>query len=87
MRCACCDVLLTDFEATRKDKRNGRYLDLCNSCFVADPLVVPVVERADLFSSEDLRESGHSDHGSDVFIPYEDDVYVDDFNPEDRNNE
>jgi hypothetical protein len=32
MRCSACDTLLNDRESCRKDM-NGRYVDLCNSCF------------------------------------------------------
>lgn len=82
MRCACCDVLLTDFEATRRDKLSGRYPDLCGRCFSAD-VSTKVVERWDLFSSEDIRdtEDSGSGDGLDLFVPYVDDEPVDDFNP------
>jgi len=33
MRCCACDRLLNDFEATRKSKTTGDYLDLCNKCY------------------------------------------------------
>ena len=33
MRCKACDVLLTEYEATRKSAMSGEYLDLCNGCF------------------------------------------------------
>lgn len=32
MRCISCDEALSDYEATRKHKVTGKYLDLCNSC-------------------------------------------------------
>jgi hypothetical protein len=35
MHCLACDVLLSDQEAVRKDKR-GTFLDLCNNC-TSDP--------------------------------------------------
>ena len=47
MRCYSCDCLLSDFEATRKSKTTGEYLDLCNSCFS---------EVADVFISEEERK-------------------------------
>ena len=33
MRCTCCNRLLNDFEATRKSKVTGEYLDMCNKCY------------------------------------------------------
>lgn len=33
MRCSCCNRLLNDFEATRKSKVTGEYLDMCNKCY------------------------------------------------------
>ena len=32
MRCKACDALLTDYEATRKDK-DGNFIDLCGQCY------------------------------------------------------
>lgn len=32
MRCAACDVALTDFESTIKCVNSGRFLDLCGKC-------------------------------------------------------
>lgn len=32
MRCKACNVILTDYEATRKDK-TGEYIDLCGQCY------------------------------------------------------
>lgn len=33
MRCAACDRLLEDFETSRKSDVDGKYEDLCNSCY------------------------------------------------------
>ena len=32
MRCRSCDVILADYELTRKDKDTGEFLDLCSNC-------------------------------------------------------
>ena len=32
MHCIHCDILLTDKEATRKNKKTGLYLDMCAEC-------------------------------------------------------
>jgi hypothetical protein len=31
MRCKICDVILSDYECTKKDS-NGEYLDTCGQC-------------------------------------------------------
>lgn len=48
MRCSCCDVILSDFEATRKNRETGEYLDMCNKCasFVTD--TIQTIDRGDL---------------------------------------
>lgn len=50
MRCYSCNVILSDFEATRKylDKS---YVDLCNKCWHNSQMYMdhtPVLERGDL---------------------------------------
>lgn len=49
MRCQQCDDLLTDFEATRKDLRDGSYVDLCDLCYSFVEGMFPVKERFDLW--------------------------------------
>lgn len=74
---------LTDFEATRKDKLSGDYLDLCNSCFAPISTGMVVAERWDLFTETDIRESENAgrdnEFADEQLVPYEDDAYVDDF--------
>lgn len=58
MRCLACNVVLTDFEATRKYE-TGSFIDLCNHCFhsgVSENLIY--IEREDLRNSneETLKE-------------------------------
>ena len=48
MRCNCCNKILTDYEATRKFKSTGDYVDMCNQCFSHIEEDVVVVERDDL---------------------------------------
>jgi len=52
MRCTCCNVVLNDFESTRKNKATGEYLDTCNKCasFVED--AIETIDRSDLSESE-----------------------------------
>ena len=51
MRCSCCDAELNDYEATRKSKTTGQFLDMCDNCFteVADDFI-------DIEVNEELRE-------------------------------
>lgn len=53
MHCVQCDKELSDFEATRKDLRDGSYLDLCNTCYRYVIGLFPVSERYDLWEAED----------------------------------
>ena len=50
MRCSCCNVLLTPFEATIRKVSDNSFLDMCESCFsyIADEVKV--------LTREDLRE-------------------------------
>lgn len=52
MRCSCCDRLLNDFEATRKSKSTGEYLDTCNKCMSLIVEDVRVTERGDFDPNE-----------------------------------
>ncbi len=56
MKCRACDVILTDFESTRKYE-TGDYIDLCNHCFFSgvNEDILPV-EREDLRTDEELKE-------------------------------
>ena len=64
MRCTCCNVILTPFEATIKKVADNSFLDMCESCFRYISDEVKVLTR------EDLR----SEVGTDVanYIDYED---------------
>ena len=56
MRCRCCDVVLSDFEATRKSAKTGEYIDLCNYCFHNVEQDVESVVREDLRDEESFDE-------------------------------
>lgn len=53
MRCLACNAQLNDFEATRKSKVTGKFVDLCNSCYVSIREDLQVVERYDLMDMQD----------------------------------
>ena len=49
MRCCCCDVRLTDYEATLRSAATGNFLDMCSKCVrIAD---IPTESRPDLEGS------------------------------------
>jgi hypothetical protein len=69
MRCASCDSILSDFEATRKGAFSGQYLDMCNSCFATINDQVYAIERTDLEHDSDsfdqeLDDSLDNEHDS-----------------------
>ncbi len=61
-RCRACDVILTDYEMTRKSSVTGEYVDLCNKCFSYIRHDVNSKERLDLKDiSDDCEESCDED--------------------------
>lgn len=59
MHCRSCDVILSDFEATRKSVVTQEYYELCNECFNSIKREVLYRERIDLMrGSDDLPFSG-----------------------------
>lgn len=61
MHCRCCDRLLSEFEATRKNAHTMEYLDLCKVCFEDVKGLFPVIERKDLITESDLDLDGDDD--------------------------
>jgi hypothetical protein len=57
MRCECCNVLLTDSEATAKfaepdGRKATRYVSMCNKCKEFLPKEIRILTRADLEEDE-----------------------------------
>lgn len=52
MKCNCCDKILSDYEATRKDT-HGEYLDLCTQCYY------PIRKDVELSNNFDLHIQEH----------------------------
>lgn len=50
MRCSACNEPLSDFEATRKNKKTKQFLDLCGEC--ATFLPVSSIDEIDLLRME-----------------------------------
>jgi len=58
MKCIACDVILSDFESTRKEVKYGTFLDMCNRCLVRSDATMETTERYDLYNGEfDAGES------------------------------
>jgi len=53
MKCRACDVALNDFEATRKSKETGEFIDLCNQCYISVSNEINALERFDLMHCDD----------------------------------
>ena len=54
MHCNCCDRLLTEFEATRRNATTFQFIDLCKVCFEDVKPFVSTIDRKDLISEADL---------------------------------
>lgn len=61
MHCNCCNKLLTDFEATRRNAITKDFVDLCKVCFEDVKGLFPVIERKDLLTQSDLDLDGDDD--------------------------
>lgn len=48
MHCICCDRLLSDYEATRRDVNTNQFLDMCNKCYGTISNEVLTLDRQDL---------------------------------------
>ena len=70
MRCAICNVLLSDFEATRKHADTGEYLDLCCKC--QSYVKTPTVDNFDLADAEDLANMEILEDDIEWHIDFED---------------
>ncbi len=56
MKCYACNNDLNDYEATRKSRVTGEYIDLCDTCFseVSD-VFEDVEDRLDLKQTEEVQ--------------------------------
>lgn len=61
MRCKACNTSLNDFEATRKSKESGEFIDLCNSCYNSVSFEINALERYDLMHCDDDNDSDLTD--------------------------
>lgn len=75
MHCSCCDRLLTDYEATRKDAHTFKFIDLCKNCFEDIKPFVSVIDRKDLITEQDLDEPDTDDLDTQVSLEDDDVLY------------
>lgn len=54
MRCVCCNEVLDDYEATRRNVRNNEYIDMCSSCYSTINADLKTIDRADLRQDSDI---------------------------------
>lgn len=59
MRCLCCGVILSDYEATRRHKVTGEYLDLCSECLgvIQEHAPLPYFDRPELLIDTDSNDT------------------------------
>lgn len=53
MRCECCNKNLNDFEAVRKSKVSGEYLNMCNKCISEASIAATTREDLDPYDVPD----------------------------------
>ena len=75
MKCHSCDIILSDFEATRRGKLSGQFLDLCNKCI--KDLNIETIDRNDLYGKhqptfEDPEYDAYGVLNEDEYFPIED---------------
>lgn len=59
MRCLSCNKILTDYEATRKGKHSGEYIELCSHCFSNSMLVdIQIIDKPELYEDVDILICG-----------------------------
>lgn len=54
MRCILCNAALSDYESTMKHAITGKFLDMCQTCFMALEVDIPVYDRKDLLHEADM---------------------------------
>lgn len=79
MHCSCCDRLLNDFEATRRNANTFAFIDLCNGCFKDVKGVIPVIERKDLVKEEDYDNFDDEPSEDSTNMDSEDSIDLEDY--------
>lgn len=67
MRCYACNEELSDYEATRKSKTTGEYLDLCDEYFsTVEDIFIDIEDNKNM---QELLENQEDLHDESIFIP------------------
>lgn len=82
MHCRACDTLLSDFESTRRNANTFEFVDLCNSCFSEIKHIIPVIERKDLITSEDIDDDLDTEGEPEDYKDFKDYIVHRNFNEE-----
>lgn len=72
MRCTICNEALNNYESTRKTL-DGKYLDMCQNCYLGLETLIPTIDRKDLLHEADMPSM------DDIFNDYEDYTGYDDY--------
>jgi hypothetical protein len=80
MHCTVCDKLLNDYESTRKTL-DGKYLDMCQDCYIGLEILIPTIDRKDLLHETEMPDP---DTLMDNYLDYTDIFDYDEDNYEDR---
>lgn len=54
MRCTVCNAALSDYESTVRHAITGKFLDICQNCFMAMDVDIPTHDRKDLLHEADI---------------------------------
>lgn len=69
MRCLSCNIVLNDFESTRRYANTGEFVDMCKRCFnSSDTEGVDVLDREDLKAEESVTEMEADEAEGDSFL-------------------
>lgn len=78
MRCILCNVALSDYESTIKHAITGKFLDICQPCFMSMEVDIPVFDRKDLLHEADLPTMEDLMDNYEDYTSYEDSDNYDD---------
>ena len=73
MRCILCNAALSDYESTMKHAITGKFLDMCQPCFMSLEVDIPVYDRKDLLHEADMPSM------DELFDNYEDYTDIGDY--------
>ena len=70
MRCILCNAALSDYESTIRHAITGKFLDICQNCFMTMEVDIPVHDRKDLLHESDLPSPDDLMQWEDDFADY-----------------